>query len=81
YVGLIMFGIVAFFQLVTLPVEFNASNRAIKYLESDVLDYEELKGARHVLNAAALTYVAALITSLLQIARFLMIFGGRSSRR
>lgn len=68
YVGLIAFGTVALFQLVTLPVEFNASSRALAALESSgALSDEELKGAKKVLSAAAMTYVAALVTSCLQI--------------
>lgn len=66
--GIALFGAVAFFQLVTLPVEFNASARAVSILESSgTLDSEELHGAKRVLSAAALTYVAALLTSLMQI--------------
>lgn len=66
--GIILFSAVALFQLVTLPVELNASKRAIKALESGfVLENDELKGARKVLTAAALTYVAALVTSIMQI--------------
>ena len=68
YVGLIAFGAVALFQLVTLPVEFNASRRAMEALESSgTLSDDELKGARRVLTAAAMTYVAALVTSIMQI--------------
>lgn len=66
--GLLGFCAIALFQLVTLPVEFNASRRAINSLESlGILSDEELKGARKVLTAAAMTYVAALATSLVQI--------------
>ncbi len=68
YVGLIGFSAVALFQIVTLPVEFNASRRAMEALESTgVLSADELKGARRVLTAAAMTYVAALVTSIMQI--------------
>ncbi|MBO5870693.1 MAG: zinc metallopeptidase [Clostridia bacterium] len=67
-VGLILFSAVALFQLVTLPVELNASNRAIKALESgNLLDSTELSGAKKVLKAAALTYIAALVTSIMQV--------------
>ncbi len=67
-IGLILFGAVAFFQLVTLPVELNASKRAMKALEKGVmLDNKELNGAKKVLTAAALTYVAALATSIMQV--------------
>lgn len=68
WLGILLFATVAVFQLVTLPVEFNASRRAIAILESNgTLTYDELKGARAVLSAAALTYVAAMVTSLLQL--------------
>ena len=72
WLGIILFGTVALFQLVTLPVEFNASKRAIAILESNgTLTTEELKGARAVLSAAALTYVAALLTSIMQLFYYL----------
>ena len=68
--GIVLFGVVAFFQLVTLPVEFNASHRALETLEGEhILEDEEMAGARKVLRAAALTYVAALLSSLLQLLR------------
>ena len=80
--GIVLYAAVAFFQLVTLPVEFNASARAIRVLrESSMLDEEELKASRQVLTAAALTYVAALLTSLLTLLRLLVLAGGRSNRR
>lgn len=67
-IGLVLFSAVALFQLVTLPVELNASKRALKALESgSLLDKSELKGAEKVLTAAALTYIAALLTSVMQI--------------
>lgn len=81
--GLVFAGIIAFsaavvFQLVTLPTEFNASKRAIEGIRSTYsLDEEETKGAKAVLNAAAMTYVAAVIVSLAQLLRLLLIFGGR----
>lgn len=66
--GILLFGAVVLFQLITLPVEFNASARAIKILgESGMLDSIELPGAQKVLSAAAMTYVAALATSLAQL--------------
>ena len=80
---LIELGIIAFlgsvlFQIVTLPVEFNASNRAIQILgESGMLQNDELRGARKVLNAAALTYVASAATAILQLLRILLLVGGR----
>lgn len=77
--GIWMFSLVVIFQLVTLPVEFNASRRAMRILEErGILGTEELKGARKVLSAAAMTYVAAAVGSLLQLARLLLI---RNSRR
>ncbi len=76
--GIVFFLAVVFFQLVTLPVEFNASIRAVRTLEdSMMLEAEERKGAAAVLRAAALTYVAALVTSLLQLLRLLLIRGRR----
>lgn len=67
-IGLVLFSAVALFQLVTLPVELNASKRALKALESgSLLDKSELSGAKKVLTAAALTYIAALLTSVMQI--------------
>ena len=80
--GIVLFGVVAFFQLVTLPVEFNASRRALETLEGErILEDEEMIGARKVLRAAALTYVAALLSSLLQLLRYVLIFLGRSNNR
>jgi len=77
--GIWLFSLVVVFQLVTLPVEFNASRRAMRILEErGILGSEELKGARKVLSAAAMTYVAAAVGSLLQLARLLLI---RNSRR
>lgn len=77
--GLICFGVIAVFQLVTLPVEINASRRAIDFL-GGVLTMEENDGATKVLKAAAFTYIASLLTSLLQIMRFLLLFSGRGRR-
>ena len=66
--GLVLFGMVAVFQLLTLPVELDASKRALRALEQgSMLDGTELAGAKKVLTAAALTYVAALVTSIMQI--------------
>lgn len=77
-VGILLFSTLAIFQLVTLPVEFDASGRAIKTLESSGILYgEEITGAKKVLKAAALTYVAALVSSLAQLLRLILIFGGR----
>lgn len=76
--GVLCFGMCVLFQLVTLPTEYNASRRALKAIEgSYLLTPEEQKGARKVLSAAALTYVAALAVSLTQFLRLLMIVGRR----
>ena len=76
--GIVLFSLAVLFQLVTLPVEFNASSRALKMLESTgILSREENKGAKKVLTAAALTYVAALASSILQLLRLLILSGGR----
>lgn len=76
--GIIFFLAVVFFQVVTLPVEFNASGRAVRVLrDSSLLNTEEQKGVRKVLSAAALTYVAAVAVSLLQLLRLLAIRGRR----
>ena len=80
--GIVLYAFVAFFQLVTLPVEFNASARAISVLRSThMLDDDELAASKKVLTAAALTYVAALLTSLLTLLRLLVLAGDRSNRR
>ncbi len=83
-VGILLFSLTTIFQLVTLPVEFNASRRALDAIESQgLLDTSELRGAKKVLRAAALTYVAALLMSILQLLRYVLIFVGRNqnSRR
>ncbi len=73
-IGIILFSAVALFQLVTLPVEFDASARAIKTLDQqNLLQGSELSGAKKVLTAAALTYVAALIQSLAQLLRLFLL--------
>ncbi len=77
-IGILAFSLAVLFQLVTLPVEFNASNRAIKVLESTgIFGNEELGYTKKVLGAAALTYVAAAASSLLQLLRLIILFGGR----
>ena len=79
--GIVLFGATTVFQLVTLPVEYNASHRAIDTIESaHLLDDEEVLGAKKVLSAAALTYVAALLTSVVQLLRFILLFAGRNDR-
>ena len=76
--GIIAFLAAVVFQLVTLPVEFNASNRAIRMLaDSGMMFGEEIKGAKKVLSAAALTYVASAATAILQLLRILILTGGR----
>lgn len=79
--GIILFCAVIVFQLVTLPVEFNASSRALEMLSSmGILHGEENDGAKKVLGAAALTYVAAAAASILQLLRLVLLFGGRGRR-
>ncbi len=82
YLGIACFGLSLVFQLITLPVEFNASRRAMQAIEdSNLLTAEEQKGARKTLTAAALTYVAATATALAQLLRLILIFGNRGRRR
>ena len=82
YLGIAAFGLSLVFQLVTLPVEFNASRRAMQAIESaQILTDEEQKGARRTLRAAALTYVAATAVALTQLLRLILIFGNRGRRR
>lgn len=78
YIGMGLYGLAVLFSLVTLPVEFNASRRAIRALsDTGVLAPEELKGARSVLRAAAMTYVASTLTALLSFFRLVLIAGRR----
>lgn len=78
YVGIALFSLVVLFQVVTLPVEFNASSRAIKTLDSMAMTTpEETKGAKKVLSAAALTYVAAMLTSILQLLYYISLASRR----
>ena len=82
YIGVACFATSTVFQLVTLPTEFNASRRAINALESyGILSRDELGDAKKVLSAAAMTYVAALAVSLMQLLRLLLIVGGSNRRR
>ena len=77
-VGIALFSLVTLFQLLTLPVEFDASRRALKTIdERGMLTQEEYAGAKKVLTAAAMTYVAALLTSLAQLLRLLLLYGRR----
>ena len=74
--GIILFSAVVFFQLVTLPVEFNASSRAIRVLsDSEMLDKQEVRGVKKVLSAAAMTYVAAAATAVMNLVRLLVLTG------
>ncbi|MBQ2755318.1 MAG: zinc metallopeptidase, partial [Oscillospiraceae bacterium] len=80
-IGVLLFSFVVLFQLITLPVEFNASRRAIRILDGiDILEGEELDGAKKMLKAAALTYVAAVFSAILQLLRLVLI-ARRSDRR
>ena len=77
-VGIIAFSAAVIFQLVTLSVEFNASSRALDMLEQErILDQYEVPMSRKVLNAAAMTYVAAAASSIIQLIRLILLFGGR----
>ena len=77
-IGILLFSLAVLFQLVTLPVEYNASHRAVTLLDSTgILSGQEVGQTRSVLSAAALTYVAAAAASILQLLRLLMIFGNR----
>ncbi|MDU2226749.1 MAG: zinc metallopeptidase [Clostridium perfringens] len=79
-IGIILFSVVVLFQLVTLPVEFNASSRALKLLEERGILYDkEVDGARKVLSAAALTYVAATLMAVLQLVRLIAISNRNSN--
>lgn len=79
--GIACFGLSLVFQLITLPVEFNASRRALEAIQQNsILTDEELTGARKTLSAAALTYVAATATALAQLIRLLVLFGGKRRR-
>lgn len=76
--GILLFGAVVLFQVATLPVEFNASSRAVKILSSTGMIFdEEEKGVKKVLSAAALTYVAAALTALMNLIRLILVFGKR----
>ena len=80
YIGIFAFSLAVLFQIVTLPVEFNASNRAVKVLENTgIFGSTELQYTKKVLGAAALTYVAAAASSILQLLRLVILFGGRDN--
>ena len=81
YLGIAAFGLSLVFQLVTLPVEFNASRRAMAAMDqAGILTQEEQRGARKTLTAAALTYVAATAVALAQLMRLVLLFGNRRRR-
>ncbi len=81
YIGILLYAFVAVFQLITLPVEFNASRRALQTIqENHFLNDEEYTGAKKVLTAAAMTYVAALATALATLLRLLLVVGGGRRR-
>ena len=82
YLGIAAFGLSLVFQLVTLPVEFNASRRAMQTIEDhELLTQDEQRGAKKTLTAAAMTYVAATAVALAQLLRLIVLFGGRGRRR
>lgn len=81
-IGIVLFSLAVVFQVVTLPVEFNASNRALEILDQyGMLSADEQAGAKKVLRAAAMTYVASLALSIMQLIRLLLIFGGGRRKR
>ena len=81
HIGIWIFALAVLFQLVTLPVEYNASGRALAMLGNyGMLAQDEVKGCRKVLSAAALTYVAAAATAVLQLLRLILLFGGGRRR-
>lgn len=81
YIGIIAYSLTMIFQLVTLPTEFNASSRALATIKSyNILTSEELKGAKKVLSAAAMTYVAALAVAVAQLLRLVIMVNGRNRR-
>lgn len=82
WIGIALEGVILAFQLVTLPVEFDASNRALKQIkELDILDKKEHRKAKKVLIAAALTYVASVASTILQILRLILIYGNKRNKR
>lgn len=81
-IGIWVFSLAVLFQIITLPVEFNASNRALAMLDDyGILGQDEKRKAKSVLSAAAMTYVAAAATSILQLLRLMILFGGRRNDR
>ena len=81
WIGILLELVILVFQLITLPVEFNASNRAIKQLRKlNIVTNDELDGSKKMLTSAALTYVAGVMSNLLQILRLVILAGGRDDR-
>jgi len=79
--GIILFGIVVIFQVITLPVEFNASRRAVRLLvENNFLSQEEVPGVKKVLNAAALTYIASAMSAIMTLVRYIWILNNKNRR-
>ena len=82
FIGILLFSLAVLFQLVTLPVEFDASARAVRILgETGILNSQELPYTKKVLGAAALTYVASAAAAILQLLRIILLFGGRGNDR
>ncbi|MBQ6479008.1 MAG: zinc metallopeptidase [Erysipelotrichaceae bacterium] len=82
WIGIVLEMVILLFQVITLPIEFDASARALKQIESiRLLDEDELQGGKKVLNAAALTYVAGVAATLLEILRLILFYGRRNDRR
>ena len=82
HIGILLFSLAVLFQLVTLPVEFDASARAVRILgETGILNSQELPYTKKVLGAAALTYVAGAAAAILQLFRIILLFGGRGNDR
>ena len=82
WIGIALEMVILLFQIITLPVEFNASSRAAKFLEKEALvEKNEQNGSKKMLNAAALTYVASVLSTVLSILRLVLIVSGRNNRR
>ena len=82
FIGILLFSLAVLFQLVTLPVEFDASARAVRILgETGILNSQELPYTKKVLGAAALTYVASAAAAILQLLRIILLFGERGNDR
>ena len=82
WIGITLEMIILLFQIITLPVEMDASRRALKYLEKlALIEKNEQEGSKKMLNAAAMTYVASVLSTLLQVLRLVLIVSGRDDRR